>query len=321
MTAPQRTMRILLLHGGLAGLLFLCQFVLPDYHHTNFVSIMILAVYAMGYNLLVGYTGLLSLGHAMFFAAGLYGAGMGVYYFAWHPIPAFFVGAGAGLLLALLVGLVALRTSGVAFMIVTMMFAQAAFLTTLYFNDITHGDEGLTLSQAARGFVFFGNQIDLTNPATRYNLAWLLFVAALLLCLAVVLSPIGRVLVAIRENEERTRMLGYDMRRYKLAALSLSGLLSGAAGAAYVLFFGYMGSSFAAIPYSIYPLLWVLLGGVGTVAGPVIGTLLMFYLVEITRDYTSSYMIVVGAALLVLVLFFPKGIVGTWRARGQGWVP
>jgi branched-chain amino acid transport system permease protein len=282
---------------------------------------MVLAVYAMGYNLLVGYTGLLSLGHAMFFAAGLYGAGMGVYYFDLHPVLAFIAGSAAGLILAIAVGLVALRTTGVAFMIVTMMFAQAAFLVTLYFNDITHGDEGLTLTQAARGFALFGFNVDLTNPDLRYNLALVLFAGALLLTLTVILSPIGRILIAIRENEERTKMLGYDVRRYKLAALGLSGLLSGAAGAAYVLFFGYVGSSFAAIQYSIYPLLWVLLGGVGTIVGPIIGTLLMFYLVEISRDYTSSYMIVVGALLVLLVLFFPKGIVGTLRARGRSWIP
>lgn len=316
-----RDRRVTFLHGGAFLLLFLCQFVLPDYHHTNFISIMVLAVYAMGYNMLVGYTGLLSLGHAMFFAAGLYGAGMSVFYLEWHPVGAFVLGSAAGLVLSILVGLVALRTTGVAFMIVTMMFAQAAFLTTLYFNDVTRGDEGLNLSQAARSFVLAGRQIELTDPATRYNLGLALFGGALLLSLFVALSPIGRVLVAIRENEERTKMLGYDVARFKLLALGLSGLLSGAAGAAYVLFFGYVGSSFAAIQYSIFPLLWVLLGGTGTVIGPLVGTLLMFYLVETARDYSSSYMIVVGAALILLVLFFPKGIVGTLRARKAGWIP
>lgn len=321
MTAWQKQSRALALHAGLVAVLFGLQFLLPDYDHTNFVSIMVLATYAIGYNILLGYTGLLSLGHAMFFAAGLYGAGMGVYYLSLHPVLAFVMGSGAGLILAVAVGLVALRTTGVAFMIVTMMFAQACFLVTLYFNDVTHGDEGLTLTQAARGFDLFGFQVDLTNPALRYNLALSLFVGALILCLVLVRSPIGRVLIAIRENEERTRMLGYDARRYKLFALSLSGLLSGAAGAAYVLFFGYVGSSFAAIQYSIYPLLWVLLGGVGTVVGPVIGTVLMFYLIEISRDHTSSYMIVVGTMLVLLVLWFPKGIAGTIRARWWGWIP
>ena len=318
MIANQRS---LILHAGLIVILFALQFLLPDYHHTNFTSIMVLATSALGYNILVGYTGLLSLGHAMFFAAGLYGAGMGVYYLELHPVLAFILGSVAGLLLAIAIGLIALRTTGVAFMIVTLMFAQAAFLVTLYFNDITHGDEGLTLTQAARGFDLLGWHVDLTNPSQRYNLALALFLGALLLCLALVRSPVGRVLVAIRENEERTKMLGYDARRYKLLALSLSGLLSSAAGAAYVLFFGYVGSSFAAIPYSIYPLLWVLLGGVGTVVGPVIGTLLMFYLIEISRDHTSSYMIVVGVVLVLLVLWFPKGIAGTIRARWWGWIP
>ena len=321
MTGADKRLRVLALHGGLVLVLFALQFLLPDYDHTNFTSIMVLATYAMGYNILVGYTGLLSLGHAMFFAAGLYGAGMGVYYFALHPVLAFVIGSSAGLILAALIGLIALRTTGVAFMIVTIMFAQAAFLVTLYFNDVTHGDEGLTLTQAARGFDLLGWHVDLTNPALRYNLALSLFTGALVLCLALVRSPIGRVLIAIRENEERTRMLGYDARHYKLLALSLSGLLSGAAGAAYVLFFGYVGSSFAAIQYSIYPLLWVLLGGVGTVVGPIIGTLLMFYLIEISRDHMSSYMIVVGIMLVLLVLWFPKGIAGTIRARWWGWIP
>lgn len=313
--------RVLGLHLGLVVLLFALQFVLPDYHHTNVARIMVLATYAMGYNLLVGYTGLLSLGHAMFFAAGLYGAGLPIYYFAMHPVGGFVLGCLAALALAILVGLIALRTTGVAFMIVTMMFAQAFFLATLYFNDVTHGDEGLVLSPEARRFVVLGLDLDLAEPMTRYNMALALFIGGMIVCLALVRSPMGRVLVAIRENEERTKMLGYNARDYKLLALSLSGLLSGAAGAAYVLLFAYMGSSFAAIQYSILPLLWVLLGGIGTVIGPLIGTALMFYLIDKTSEVMSSYLIVVGAVLVALVLFFPKGIAGSLRARYLRWMP
>jgi branched-chain amino acid transport system permease protein len=309
--------RILGLHIGLIVVLFALQFVLPDYHHTNVARILVLATYAMGYNLLVGYTGLLSLGHAMFFAVGLYGAGLPIYYFGLNPMLGFLAGSAAGLALAVLVGLIALRTTGVAFMIVTMMFAQAFFLATLYFNDITHGDEGLVLAPEARRF--FG--LDLADPATRYNTALLLFTASMVLCLVLVRSAIGRVLVAIRENDERVRMLGYNARDYKLLALSLSGLLSGAAGATYVLLFAYMGSSFAAIQYSILPLLWVLLGGIGTVIGPLIGTALMFYLIDKASEVTQSYLIVVGAVLIALVLFFPKGIAGTLRQKYARWLP
>src|SRR6059036_1545507 len=108
--------RTLALHGGVLFVLFLLQFVLPPYHHTNFTSIMVLAVYGIGYNILIGYTGLLSLGHAMFFAAGLYGAGLGVHYLGLGPVSAFVFGAVAAFAFAIAVGLVALRTTGVSFM-------------------------------------------------------------------------------------------------------------------------------------------------------------------------------------------------------------
>jgi branched-chain amino acid transport system permease protein len=309
--------RVLALHGGVVALLLLLQFVLPAYHHTNFTAILVLATYGIGYNILLGYTGLLSLGHAMFFAAGLYAAGLGVHFFQIDPIGAFILGAAAGLLLAAAVGLVALRTAGVSFMIVTMMFAQACYLLILYFNDVTRGDEGIVLAEAARQVGSF----SLINPDVRYNLALALFAGALALCLVLVRSRAGRVLIAIRENEERVRMLGYNTFRYKLLALALSGLLAGAAGATYALLFGYVGATFASIEYSIYALLWVLLGGSGTVLGPLIGALLMFYLVDWTSEVTASYRIVVGAALVLLTLFFPKGILGTLRERRLKWLP
>lgn len=314
-------LRSILLHGGVLLVLFALQFVLPAYHHTNFARILVLASYAIGYNLLFGYTGLLSLGHAMFFAAGLYGAGLTVHYFAIDPVSGFICGALAGLSLAAAVGLVALKTGGVAFMIVTMMFAQACFLLVLYFNEFTRGDEGIVIAEQGRRFGLLGWQIDLIDPAVRYNLALALFAAAMVLCLAVVRSRFGRVLVAIRENEDRARMLGYDTFRYKLLALGLSGLLAGAAGGAYALLFAYVGATFASIEYSILVLLWVLMGGAGTVLGPLIGALLMFYLVDWTSEITQGYRLVVGAALVLLTLFFPHGLLGTLRAKYVSWLP
>lgn len=313
--------RVLALHIGVPAVLFLLQFILPSYHHTNFTSIMVLATYAIGYNILIGYTGLLSLGHAMFFAAGLYAAGLAVHYFGADPISAFILGAAAGLALAIAVGLVALRTAGVAFMIVTLMFSQACFLLILYFNDVTRGDEGIVLTEAARRIDIAGMSFSLVDPTLRYNLALSLFAGALLLCLVLIRSRVGRVLVAIRENEERVKMLGYNAFLYKLFALALSGLLAGAAGACYALLFGYVGATFASIEYSIFALLWVLLGGSGTVLGPLVGALVMFYLVEWTGDVTESYRIVVGLALVLLTLFFPKGILGTLRERTLRWLP
>ena len=116
-------------------------------------------------------------------------------------------------------------------------------------------------------------------------------------------------------------MLGYPTFRYKLLALVVSGAMAGAAGAVYALLFGYVGATFASIQYSIFPLLWVLLGGLGTTLGPFVGTLLMFYLVDISSEFTSSYMLVVGVALVLLVLWFPQGILGSLRARWLVWLP
>lgn len=319
----------LVLHLAVVAALFAADWFLPPYHQDILSRVLVLAVFAMGYNLLFGYTGLLSLGHAMYFAAGLYGAGLTMTHLGWSAPAAFLAGLAGGAILALVTGALALRTSGVAFMIVTMMFAQVFYLASLYFSAWTRGDEGLVLTQASRIVELGGLYFDLTNPTTRYFAALLLFTVVLFVTLAIVRSAHGRVLVAIRENEERTRMLGYDTFANKLAAVTTSGLICAAAGATYALLFGYVGSTFASVQYSILPLLWVLLGGASTTLGPLIGTLLMYYLIDassgflarVLPDWNLSHLGVVGVALILLVLFFPKGLLGTIRERWVKWLP
>ncbi|MER8397962.1 branched-chain amino acid ABC transporter permease [Mesorhizobium sp. M1348] len=309
------------LHLGVIALLFTLSFVLPEYHHGLLARIMVLAVFAMGYNLLFGYAGLLSLGHAMFFSAGLYGAGLAVIHLGWSVPAAFAAGLACGALLALVIGLLALRTSGVAFMIVTMMFAQVFYLVILYLAAWTGGDQGMVVPQPMRVLVLGSTSLDLTNPTVRYMSALALFSIVLLISLATIRSGYGRVLVAIRENEERTKMLGYDTFSNKLVAVVISGSICAASGAAYALLFGYVGSSFASVQYSILPLLWVLLGGAATTLGPLIGTLFMYYVIDVASGYTSAYLLIVGIALILLVLFFPRGILGSIRQRWLGWLP
>lgn len=315
------TGRVVVLHLGVVALLAVLNFVLPAYQHGLLARIMVLAVYAMGYNLLFGYAGLLSLGHAMFFAAGLYGAALPVYHLGWSVPVGFAVGLASGAVLALVIGVLALRTSGVAFMIVTMMFSQVFSLLVLYFSTWTGGDQGLALPQAARTVTLGDLHFDLIDPQTRYGAALCLFALTLFATLAIVRSGHGRVLAAIRENEPRAKMLGYDTFANKLAAVVSSGTIAAAAGAAYALLFGYAGSTFASIQYSILPLLWVLLGGAATTLGPLIGTLFMYIMIDVASGYTSAYLLIVGFALIVLVLFFPRGILGTVRARWVGWLP
>ncbi len=307
----------LALHLGLIALLLALHFAAPDYHHANLAKIMVLAVYAMGYNIAYGYTGLLSLGHALFFAAGLYGAAMAITVGGVPAGPALIAGMAAGGIVAAAVGLLALRTTGVAFMIVTLMFAQAGYLTILYLGQWTRGDEGIVIAQGLRHI----GALDLTDEGPRYLAALALFTAGLLVNLWLVRSPFGRVMVAMRENEDRARMLGYNPFQVKLVALAISGLYAGAAGAAYAVMFGYVGASLASVQYSILPLLWVLLGGAGTVAGPFLGVLVMFYLIYYAGTLTSATLLVVGVALVALVLFAPKGILGAVRERLLKWLP
>lgn len=305
------------LHLALLALVFSAQFWLSPYHATNLSRIMVLSVFAMGYNLAFGYTGLLSLGHALFLAAGMYAAGLGVQLWGWTAGPALIAGIAGGGLIAGIVGLLALRTAGVSFMIVTLMFAQAGFLTILHFAPVTGGDEGFTLPAASR--MVFG--YDLSTDTPRFLAAFGLFALALLGSLALVRSSFGRKMVALRENEDRSRMLGLNPFTIKLTVLMLSGLYAGAAGAAFGLLFGYVGATFATIQYSILPMLYVLLGGAGTVIGPFLGAALMFLLIEAASGLTSAYLFLVGLALVVLVLFAPKGILGTIRERWVKWLP
>lgn len=303
--------RIMVLHICLVALLFMLQFMLPAYHHGNLARVMVLASYAVGYNILFGYTGLLSLGHALFFAAGMYGMALTIEHLNFAPTSALLTGIAAGALVSLGLALLALRTTGVAFMIVTLMFAQAGFLTVLYFGEYTRGDEGFVIQQAQR--ILAG--IDLSDATNRYFAAWALFSVCFIISLILVQSKFGRTLIAIRENEERARMLGYDTHRHKLIAMVISGTLSAAAGAFYGLLFGYAGASFASVQYSILPLLWVLLGGAGTVLGPFIGTLFMFYLIDLSSSVTTAHMLVAGITLVLLTLFAPQGLTGELRRR------
>ena len=187
----------------------------------------------------------------------------------------------------------------------------------LYFGSITRGDEGFVIPQASR----LVGGIDLANSENRYLIALFLFAVVLLITLALVRSSFGKVLVAIRENEERARMLGYNVFSYKLRAIIVSGVISGLAGAAYGILFGYVGATFASVQYSILPLLWVLLGGAATVLGPFVGTLFMTYLIDKASEITEAYLLVVGVVLVLLTLFARQGIMGEIKKRLAPWLP
>ena len=292
---------------------------LPEYHQGNAARILVLAVYASGYNLLFGYTGLLSLGHALYLGAGFYGSGLGITLLGLGPLAAFALGVAFAGAVALVIGALALRTTGVAFMIVTMMFAQAGYLAIIHWNRYTRGDEGFVLPTVRE---LGGLPLDLGDADVRFWVALALYAGALLVAWLLVRGDTGRLWRALAESEERVELLGHDPTRYKLLAFVVSGLMAGVAGAAYALMFGYVGASFATIQYSILALLWVLVGGAGTVLGPLLGTALMFYLVDLLSERTAAWLFVVGAVLVAMVLLAPRGLLGTLQHRYRWrWLP
>lgn len=303
----------------LAGLALL-PLIASDYLILTVTRMMVLAVFAVGFNALFGYGGLLSLGHALFFAAGLYGAGLPIYHLGWSVPAGFGIGVVAAAVLSLAVGALALRTIRVSFMIVTLMFAQVGFLLALQQSALTGGQEGLSLPLASRRFAVAGLSVDLADPMTRYGLALGLLAIALLVSLLAFGGRRGRIIIAVRENEGRTDMLGFNVFRLKLELFVLSGTIAGAAGAAYGILFGYLGTTFASFQYSIEALLFTLLGGPGTLVGPLVGVGLMVTLIDRLSEITTAYMLVIGVVLIGLVLWFPKGILGTVRERWAPWL-
>ena len=207
-------------------------------------------------------------------------------------------------------------------MIVTMMFAQVFYLLMLYFGAWTRGDEGLVIPQQARSLTLGDIRLDLTDPTTRYMAALALFSIVLVVTLAIVRSrawPRAR-----RHPRERGAHADAGLRHLRQQARGGGRRRAPSApprARPMSLLFGYVGSTLASVQYSILPLLWVLLGGAATTLGPLLGTLFMYYVVDITSGYTSAYMLIVGVALILLVLFFPKGMLGTVRDRWARWLP
>ena len=240
------------LHLGIIALLFVLQFVLPAYHHGSLARIMVLTCYAMGYNILFGYTGLLSLGHALFFAAGMYGLSLSIQHLDWAAGPALVAGLVAGFVMALVIGML-LRTAGVAFMIVTLMFAQAGYLTVLYFGEWTRGDEGFVIRQELRHIAGF----DLSDPTSRYFAALLLMSVCIIITLRVVQTGFGACLSPFARTKSAPACSATTSSATSLPR-SCCRERCRRRGAAYGLLFGYAGATFASVQYSIFPLLWVL---------------------------------------------------------------
>lgn len=284
------------------------------------IEIFILAIFALSYDLLFGITGLLSLGHSMFFATGAYLTGILLKNFQLPLGITLLWVLLASVINAFLFGLVLPRVKGITFALVTLGIASVFHILIMSreLGEFTGADVGLQ-GIPIPAFI---------SPATQrlrfYFLALALVIFFYLVYKLFVSSPVGRVCLAIRENEDRALMLGYNTFIFKMAALTLSSLTAAVAGMVHTLYQPIVSPNTAGLLYTITALLIVLIGGVGTLNGALIGALVYRLLDFGLRRYLGEIATVVNGTIYVLiVLFLPYGIVGTWRLRSlntrQGW--
>lgn len=276
------------------------------------IEVFILAIYAISYDLIFGITGLLSFGHAMFYAAGAYFTGIAFKTLGWGIAPTLLGLLVVGVLNALLFGLVLPRVRGITFALVTLGIGSVFFIV-VQTNELvayTGADVGL------QG-VIVPELLNTNN--NRFELYLITLVVMFLVYLIIrrfVDSPTGRVCVANRENENRALMLGYNTFYFKLAALLLSAITAALAGFFHTVHQPIVSPTVAGLGWTVAAVLMILIGGVGTLSGAMIGAavyrLLEFYL---DRWFGESSVFLLGLIYILLVLFLPYGIVGTWRAR------
>jgi branched-chain amino acid transport system permease protein len=277
------------------------------------IEVFILGVYALSYDLILGITGLLSFGHAMFFAVGAYTTGIMLKTFEWGLLPTIGAVIVAGILNALLFALVLPRVKGITFALVTLGLASVFHIVvqSSELSEWTGADVGL------QG-VIKPAILDTSTERFRFYVVALIFMfVAYLIYRRFVDSPTGRVCVATRENENRALMLGYNTFYFKLIALVVASITAGLAGFLHALHQPIISPNIAGLGWTVAALLMILIGGVGTLSGALIGAavfrLLEFYL---DRWFEAYAPFILGLIYILLVLFVPYGIVGTWRARG-----
>jgi branched-chain amino acid transport system permease protein len=294
---------------GLAAVLALPWLVYPPVA----LDIVVWALFAIALDLLIGFTGLLSFGHAAFWGTAAYATGL-VAIHSGAPFPvAVLGGAAAAAVLAVPIGYLSVKRAGIYFAMVTLAFAQMVYFIANQWRTVTGGENGLQGIPRE----LFG--LDLADPFYFYYAALPLVLAGVFMAWRIVRSPFGRVIVAIRDNPARARALGYPVARYKLAAFVLSATLAGLAGGVHAVGHGFASLQDVHWTTSGKAVLMVVLGGIGTLWGPAIGATLVVQLEDYlaTAGFVGTDM-VIGAVFVVVVLLFRQGIWGTaagWLAR------
>jgi branched-chain amino acid transport system permease protein len=295
-----------------AGLLVVAPLALPPFAMTLLTEAAILGLFAMSLDLMVGYTRLVSFGHAAAYGLGAYACG---YVLLNTGMPLLFAVLAAALLtgcIAVGVGWICTRATGVSFSMLTLAFAQLLYAIAFKWTSVTGGSNGLAGIPRTPGPFGFS---ALSSKAGFYYLVLACLIGAFLLCSALVRSPFGAVLRGIRENEAKTLALGYNTRLYKIAVVAISYALGGLAGALYAPFAGFANTELLFWLLSGQVLIMVIVGGAGTLAGPVLGAAFFMLMEHQLSAFTEAWALYFGLIFVAFVLFAPEGIWGLATRR------
>jgi branched-chain amino acid transport system permease protein len=308
---PSRSLVAVVLLG--AVVLLLLPHLLPPYYLGLVVQMLVFALFAMSLDLLIGYGGMASLGHAAYFGVAAYATGLlalRLHWGVWLALPA---GLLAAALTATLFGLLALRTRGSYFLMITLALSQVLWGVAFGWRSLTGGDDGLPeVPRPDLGLPNLGLG-PLTDGIPFYYFVLFFVTLGALLLMRIVSSPFGHALRGIRESETRMLALGYNVWRYKLTAFVLAGTFAGLAGCLYVYFNRFVSPDYINVPRSAEVLLMVILGGAGTLIGPAIGAALIVLLQNVVSAYTERWLIVIGTIYILVALFAPAGLIGLIR--------
>jgi branched-chain amino acid transport system permease protein len=292
----------------LAGLALLLLFVLP--YKSLAVEILIYALGAVSFNILLGFTGMLSFGQGALFGTGAYMTGLLLIHLGWHPLVTLLCASLSGAVVALIIGIFSIQRMGLYFVMLTLAFNQLAFFIVYQWKGLTGGDDGLLDVPRPDLVIFPGVEIPIQTNMQFFLFVWVVFVLCVSLVRRVLYSPFGRILVAIKENPDRARAVGYNIHHYKLAAFVISGLFTGLAGGLYALFMKMVPITAVELFTSVDFIIMSLLGGLGSLYGPIIGAVIVKIASEILSEIWTRWLLVLGLTFIVFVLFMRGGVWG-----------
>jgi branched-chain amino acid transport system permease protein len=300
---------VLIAFGVLALLPLASPKLMSTYYLDLLTKVLIFGIALLGYDILAGYTGLVSLGHALFFGLGGYCAAYTINNYSTNLIPALAVALACALVVGLIVGYLSTQTKDIFFVFLTLAFAQFFYLAAFNLTTITGGDNGITIHKLTVGLPRIW-ETGVPRPFGFYYLTLGFFFVAYLVCLKVISGPFGKVLVAIRENEERVTFLGYNVRRLKIKSYMISISLTTVAGVLFATYQDFVSPGMLHWILSGDFILMSVLGGMGTLVGPVVGGAIVLMLGDLLSSLTENWMIFIGAFFVLTIIFAPNGVVG-----------